>query len=54
MAGADEQISAQYRTDINVHAPMEPMNATVEIKDGVYHIHCGDDKDAGGDQGRHD
>lgn len=41
MAGADEQISAQYRTDVNVHAPMEPMNATVEIKDGVYHIHCG-------------
>ena len=32
---------AVYTTTLNVHAPLEPLNATVEIKDGVYHIHTG-------------
>lgn len=32
---------AEYVTGMNIHAPMEPMSATVEIKDGVYHIHTG-------------
>lgn len=32
---------ASYTTGLNIHAPLEPMNATVEIKDGVYHIHAG-------------
>ncbi len=32
---------AVYTTTINIHAPLEPLNATVEIKDGVYHIYTG-------------
>lgn len=34
-------LEAEYTTEINIHAPMEPMNATAEIKDGVLHIHTG-------------
>ncbi len=32
---------AAYTTGLNIHATLEPMNATVEVKDGVYHIHAG-------------
>ena len=32
---------AIYTTTINIHAPLEPLNATVEIRDGVYHIYTG-------------
>lgn len=41
LAGAAKTLTADYTTGVNVHAPMEPMNATVEIRDGVYHIHAG-------------
>ena len=38
---AAKVIEAEYTTSINIHAPMEPMNALAEIKDGKLHIHCG-------------
>jgi isoquinoline 1-oxidoreductase subunit beta len=41
MAGAAKVIEAEYLTSINIHAPMEPMNATVMEKDGVWHIYTG-------------
>lgn len=38
---ADTVQEAIYETSLNIHAPMEPMNCTVEIRDGVYEIHAG-------------
>ena len=34
-------LEAEYTTSINIHAPMEPMNATAEYKDGVLHLYTG-------------
>ncbi len=34
-------LDAEYTTSINIHAPMEPMNATAEFKDGVLHLYTG-------------
>ena len=39
--GAKATHEAVYTTQLNVHAPLEPMNAVVEVKDDVYHIHTG-------------
>lgn len=41
LAQADSLHEAVYRTGLNLHMTLEPMNATVEIVDGVYHIHAG-------------
>lgn len=41
MAEAQSTMTADYTTGVNIHAPLEPMNALVEIKDGTYHIHAG-------------
>ncbi|MFK5980678.1 MAG: molybdopterin-dependent oxidoreductase [Rhizobiaceae bacterium] len=41
LGNADETIEAEYTTVLNIHAPLEPMNATVEIIDDVYHIYAG-------------
>jgi isoquinoline 1-oxidoreductase beta subunit len=38
---ATKTIEAEYTTEINIHAPMEPMNATAEIKDGKLHLYSG-------------
>ena len=38
---AAKTITTEYTTSINIHAPMEPMNALAEIKDGKLHIHSG-------------
>jgi isoquinoline 1-oxidoreductase beta subunit len=38
---AAKVIEAEYTTEINIHCPMEPMNATAEIKDGILHIYSG-------------
>ncbi|MGH1419130.1 MAG: molybdopterin cofactor-binding domain-containing protein [Hyphomicrobiaceae bacterium] len=38
---AETFVNGEYTTSINIHMPLEPMNATVQIKDGVYHIHAG-------------
>ncbi len=41
IAAAKVKHEAIYTTTINIHAPLEPLNATVEIRDGVYHIYTG-------------
>jgi isoquinoline 1-oxidoreductase subunit beta len=41
IAGAAKVLEAEYFTSINVHAPLEPMNALAYEKDGVWHIHTG-------------
>jgi isoquinoline 1-oxidoreductase beta subunit len=39
--GAAKTFEAEYLTSINIHAPLEPMNATAYEKDGVWHVHTG-------------
>jgi isoquinoline 1-oxidoreductase len=39
--GAAKTMEAEYLTSINIHAPLEPMNATAYEKDGIWHIHTG-------------
>ncbi len=39
--GAAKTLEAEYLTSINIHAPLEPMNATAYEKDGVWHVHTG-------------
>jgi len=34
-------LTARYSTGLNLHAPMEPMNATAELKDGIWHVWAG-------------
>lgn len=41
LASASVRHEAVYTTTLNIHAPLEPLNATVEIRDGVYHIYTG-------------
>ena len=41
MSTSAKVLEAEYTTSINIHAPMEPMNATVEEKDGTWHIYTG-------------
>ncbi|HTR85482.1 MAG TPA: molybdopterin cofactor-binding domain-containing protein [Reyranella sp.] len=41
IGGAAKVMEAEYLTSINIHAPLEPMNATAFEKDGVWHIHTG-------------
>jgi isoquinoline 1-oxidoreductase len=38
---AAKLIEAEYTTSINIHCPMEPMNATAEFKDGILHLYSG-------------
>ncbi|MDP2330519.1 MAG: molybdopterin-dependent oxidoreductase [Reyranella sp.] len=38
---AAKVIEAEYTTSINIHAPMEPMNATAELKGDIWHIYSG-------------
>lgn len=41
LAGAAKVLEAEYTTSINIHAPMEPMNATAEFKGDILHIYSG-------------
>ncbi len=41
MEKAAKVIEAEYLTSINIHAPMEPMNALALERDGVWHIYTG-------------
>jgi isoquinoline 1-oxidoreductase beta subunit len=34
-------LEAEYTTSINIHAPLEPMNATAEMKGDVLHLYTG-------------
>ncbi|GAN77872.1 xanthine dehydrogenase family protein molybdopterin-binding subunit [Acidisphaera rubrifaciens] len=38
---APKVLEAEYTTSINIHAPMEPMNALAMEKDGEWHIYTG-------------
>ena len=38
---AAKLIEAEYTTNINIHAPMEPMNATAEQQGDIWHIYSG-------------
>ncbi len=39
--GASKTFSATYTTSLNLHMPLEPMNATVYEKDDVWHVETG-------------
>jgi isoquinoline 1-oxidoreductase subunit beta len=39
--GASKVLEAEYLTSINIHAPLEPMNAVAYEKDGIWHVHTG-------------
>jgi isoquinoline 1-oxidoreductase len=38
---AAKVLEAEYTTSINIHAPLEPMNATAELKGDIWHIYSG-------------
>jgi isoquinoline 1-oxidoreductase subunit beta len=38
---AAKVLEAEYTTNINIHAPLEPMNATAEFKGDILHIYSG-------------
>ncbi len=41
LGSAARVIEAEYTTNINIHAPMEPMNATAEFKGDILHVYSG-------------
>jgi isoquinoline 1-oxidoreductase len=41
IAGAAKTVEAEYLTSINIHAPLEPMNALAYEQGGVWHVHSG-------------
>jgi len=38
---AAKLMEAEYTTNINIHAPMEPMNATAQLQGDIWHIYTG-------------
>src|SRR3569833_3278687 len=38
---AAKVMEAEYTTSINIHAPLEPMNATAEFKGDILHVYTG-------------
>ena len=38
---AAKVMEAEYTTNINIHAPMEPMNATAELQGDIWHLYSG-------------
>ncbi|MDE2379984.1 molybdopterin cofactor-binding domain-containing protein [Bradyrhizobium sp.] len=38
---AAKTLEAEYTTNINIHCPMEPMNATAEFKGDILHVYSG-------------
>ena len=41
LASAAKVLEAEYTTSINIHAPLEPMNALAMEKDGIWHVYTG-------------
>lgn len=41
LGGAAKVLEAEYTTSLNIHAPMEPMTATAELKGDIWHIYTG-------------
>jgi isoquinoline 1-oxidoreductase beta subunit len=38
---AAKVMEAEYTTNINIHAPLEPMNATAQLEGDIWHIYSG-------------
>ncbi|MGO4716690.1 molybdopterin cofactor-binding domain-containing protein [Bradyrhizobium sp. 2TAF24] len=38
---AAKVLEAEYTTNINIHAPMEPMNATAQLQGDIWHLYSG-------------
>jgi isoquinoline 1-oxidoreductase len=38
---AAKVLEAEYTTSINIHAPLEPMNATAQLQGDIWHIYSG-------------
>src|SRR5580698_6220107 len=38
---AAKVMEAEYTTNINIHAPMEPMNATAQLQGDIWHLYSG-------------
>jgi len=41
LASAAKVLEAEYTTNINIHVPMEPMNATAHLDGDIWHIYSG-------------
>ena len=41
LGSAAKVMEAEYTTNINIHAPMEPMNATAQQQGDIWHIYSG-------------
>ncbi len=41
IAESKRSLTARYTTSLNLHVPMEPMNATAELQDGIWHVWAG-------------
>ncbi|MBV8696610.1 MAG: xanthine dehydrogenase family protein molybdopterin-binding subunit, partial [Bradyrhizobium sp.] len=41
LGSAAKVVEAEYTTSINIHAPLEPMNATAEFKGDILHVYSG-------------
>src|SRR3954452_8385986 len=41
LGSAAKVMEAEYTTNINIHAPIDPMNATAELKGDIWHIYSG-------------
>src|SRR6202047_200135 len=41
LAGAEKVLEMEYTTDMVCHATMEPLNATVHVVDGAWHVYTG-------------
>jgi len=41
LAGAEKVLEMEYSTDMVCHATMEPLNATVHVVDGAWHVYTG-------------
>src|SRR3982750_1012507 len=38
---AAKVLEAEYTTSINIHAPLEPMNATAQLQGDIWHVYTG-------------
>ena len=41
LSTAAKTLEAEYTTSINIHAPLEPMNATAQLQGDIWHIYSG-------------
>src|SRR5207248_3829400 len=41
LAEAEQVLEMEYTTDMVCHATMEPLNATVHVVDGAWHVYTG-------------